>query len=64
VGVVREGAGGRGGEMTQTTYAHMNKMKIKKKNKQIRVIETLLKSKFIDTSPGPKLKGYQLGLLC
>jgi hypothetical protein len=26
---VRERAGGRGGEMTQALYAHMNKIKIK-----------------------------------
>jgi hypothetical protein len=26
------GVGGKGGEMTQTLYAHMNKIKIKKKN--------------------------------
>jgi hypothetical protein len=25
------GGGGKGGEMTQTMYAHMNKIKIKKK---------------------------------
>jgi hypothetical protein len=25
----REGGGGKGGEMTQTLYAHMNKIKIK-----------------------------------
>jgi hypothetical protein len=28
--VVREGMWGRGGEMTQTLYAHTNKIKIKK----------------------------------
>jgi hypothetical protein len=28
---IREGAGGRRGEMTQSLYAHMNKIKIKKK---------------------------------
>jgi hypothetical protein len=27
--VVREGMGGKGGEMTQTLYAHMNKRKNK-----------------------------------
>jgi hypothetical protein len=27
-----EGGGEKGGEMTQTLYAHMNKIKIKKKN--------------------------------
>jgi hypothetical protein len=27
VGVFREGAGGRGGEITQTLYAHMKKKK-------------------------------------
>jgi hypothetical protein len=26
------GGGGKGGEMTQTLYAHMNKIKIKKKS--------------------------------
>jgi hypothetical protein len=32
-GRVRECAGGKGGEMTQTLYAHMNKIKIKKKER-------------------------------
>jgi hypothetical protein len=34
--VVREGVGGRGGEMTQALYAHMNNrtIKIKKKKKE------------------------------
>jgi murein DD-endopeptidase MepM/ murein hydrolase activator NlpD len=38
-GGLREGVGGKrrggekGGEMTQTLYAHMNKIKIKKKQK-------------------------------
>jgi hypothetical protein len=32
-GGLREGVGGKGGEMTQT-YAHMNKIKIKKKKKK------------------------------
>jgi hypothetical protein len=31
--------GGKGGEVTQTLYAHMNKIKIKKKTKKIFVIE-------------------------
>jgi hypothetical protein len=31
VGAVREGVWGEGGEMTQTMYAQMNKIKIKKK---------------------------------
>jgi hypothetical protein len=31
--VVREGVG-EGGEMTQTLYAHMNKIKIKKKKRK------------------------------
>jgi hypothetical protein len=29
----RGGLGGRGGEMTQTLYAHMNKIKIKKEKR-------------------------------
>jgi hypothetical protein len=29
------GEGGKGGEMTQTLYAHMSKIKIKKKIKKI-----------------------------
>jgi hypothetical protein len=29
---VSGGGGGKGGEMTQTLYAHMNKIKILKKN--------------------------------
>jgi hypothetical protein len=28
----KRGGGGKGGEMTQTLYAHMNKIKIKKKD--------------------------------
>jgi hypothetical protein len=30
VGWIREGSGRRGGEMTQTLYVHMNKIKNKK----------------------------------
>jgi hypothetical protein len=33
VGVKEVGGGEKGGEMTQTLYAHMNKIKIKKNNK-------------------------------
>jgi hypothetical protein len=33
VGGCKGGGGGKGGEMTQTLYAHMNKIKIKKYNK-------------------------------
>jgi hypothetical protein len=29
------GGGGKGGEMTQALYAHMNKIKIKKKRDQL-----------------------------
>jgi hypothetical protein len=30
-----KGGGGKGGEMTQTLYAHMNKIKIKKKKRSV-----------------------------
>jgi hypothetical protein len=29
------GSGGKGGEMTQTLYAHMNKIKLKKRKVQV-----------------------------
>jgi hypothetical protein len=32
-GGCKEGGGGKGGEMTQTLYVHMNKIKIKNKTK-------------------------------
>jgi hypothetical protein len=34
--------GGKGGEMTQTLYAHMNKIKIKKKEEDLSIVDFFL----------------------
>jgi hypothetical protein len=36
--LVGERVGGKGGEMTQTLYAHMNKIKIKKRKRKYETI--------------------------
>jgi hypothetical protein len=40
---VREGAGGEEGEMTQTLYAHRDKIKIKNKKSKKKITDKLFK---------------------